>query len=195
MGLVSRAYRWQLPLERAALAAAAELAAVGPEDRLLDVATGTGALLHELARNGTRPEEVVGIDASASMLAVAATGLPPAWRTTIGDARRLPFPGGRFDVVTACYLLHLLQPGARAAAIAEIVRVLRPGGRAVTVTVESRRAATRAALARAPRRSGLRRLDPTRELAAAGLRPTHARFVSAGWPSLCVLAIARARPT
>src|SRR5215207_4242352 len=171
MELVSRVYHWQLPLERAALAAAVELAAVGPEDRLLDVATGTGGLLHELARRGGRPDEVVGIDSSASMLAIAATGLPAAWRTTMADAQLLPFPDARFDVVTACYLLHLLQPRARANAIDEIARVLRPDGRVVIVTVESRRAATRAALARVPRRSGLRRLDPTRELAAAGLRP------------------------
>src|ERR687892_1188843 len=72
MRLSGRIYDWQLPLERAALATAAELAAVRPGERLLDLATGTGGLLHELVARGVRPGEAVGIDRSPSMLAVAA---------------------------------------------------------------------------------------------------------------------------
>jgi ubiquinone/menaquinone biosynthesis C-methylase UbiE len=132
---------------------------------------------------------VVGIDRSASMLRVAAAhGRPAGWRLLVGDATHLTFPDGRFDVVTASYLLHLLNRGTRARAIAEIARVLRVGGRFVTITVESRRPVARAALTRLPRLSGLRPLDPTDELRAAGLEPLRARFVQDGWPSLCVLA-------
>lgn len=189
MGLHGRVYDWQLPLERAALATAVELAAPRETERLLDVATGTGGLLRELARRPARPGEVVGIDRSASMLAVAeAHRLPAGWRLLSGDARRLPFPDRRFDVVTACYLFHLLDRECRARTIAEIARVLREGARVVTVTVESRRPIARAALARLPRPSGLRPLDPTDELRTAGLEPLSARFVRDGWPSLCVLA-------
>jgi ubiquinone/menaquinone biosynthesis C-methylase UbiE len=189
VGVLGRIYDWQLPLERAALAAAAELAAPSETDRVLDVATGTGGLLRELARRRPRPAEVVGIDRSASMLAVAAAHGPPVgWRLLPGDAGRLPFPDRRFEVVTACYLLHLLDREARARTIAEIARVLLPGGRVVTVTVESRRPAARAALTRLPRRAGLAPLDPSHELGAAGLEPQRARFVRDGWPSLCVLA-------
>jgi ubiquinone/menaquinone biosynthesis C-methylase UbiE len=189
VGLRGRIYDWQMPLERAALAAAAELAAPGESDRLLDVATGTGGLLRVLARRSPRPAEVVGIDSSASMLAVAAAkGLPVGWRLLPADARRLPFPDRRFDVVTACYLLHLLDGEARTRTIAEIARVLRPTGRVVIVTVESRRPAAGVALTRLPRRSGLRPLDPSHELRAAGLEPQRASFVRDGWPSLCVLA-------
>lgn len=105
-----------------------------------------------------------------------------------GDARRLPFADAHFDVVTACYLLHLLSAGDRQTVLCEIARVLRPGGRLVTVTMQSRRPSTRALLGLLPRASGLRPLDPTAELAAAGLRPLRARFEATGWPSLCVLA-------
>jgi ubiquinone/menaquinone biosynthesis C-methylase UbiE len=192
MRVRGRVYDWQMPLERAAIAATAELAAPGANDRLLDVATGTGGLLGVLARRSPRPAEVVGIDSSASMLAVAAAkGLPVGWRLLPADARRLPFPDGRFDVVTVCYLLHLLGREARTRTIAEIARVLRPTGRVVTVTVESRRPAARAALTRLPRRSGLRPLDPSHELHAAGLEPQRASFVRDGWPSVCVLAVRR----
>ena len=189
MGPLGRIYDRQLPLERAALATAVELAAPSESERLLDVATGTGGLLRELARRRARPAEVVGIDRSTSMLAVAAThGLPARWRLLAGDARRLPFPDRRFDVVTACYLLHLLDQECRARTIAEITRVLRENARVVTVTVESRRPAARAVLKRLPRLSGLRPLDPSDELRAAGLEPRRARYVRDGWPSLCVLA-------
>jgi ubiquinone/menaquinone biosynthesis C-methylase UbiE len=189
VGLLGRIYDWQLPLERAALAAAAELAAPSKSDRLLDVATGTGGLLRELSRRGRLPAEVVGIDRSRSMLAVAlANGLPAGWRLLESDAESLPFQDERFDVVTACYLLHLLDREARARTIAELARVVVPGGRVVTVTVESRRPAARAALARLPKRSGLRPLDPSQDLRAAGLEPHRASFVRDGWPSLCVLA-------
>jgi ubiquinone/menaquinone biosynthesis C-methylase UbiE len=189
VGPLGRVYDWQLPLERTALATAAELAAPGENERLLDVATGTGGLLRELSRRRAWPAEVVGIDRSASMLAVAAAhGLPAGWRLLSGDARRLPFPDRRFDVVTACYLLHLLDRECRARTIAEIARVLRAGARAVTVTIESRRPVARAALARLPRPSSLRPLDPSDELRAAGLEPLRASFVRNGWPSLCVLA-------
>ena len=192
MRVRGRIYGWQMPLERAALAAAAELAAPDESDRLLDVATGTGGLPGVLARRSPRPAEVVGIDSSASMLAVAAAkGLPVGWRLLPADARRLPFPDRRFEVVTACYLLHLLDREARTRTIAEIARVLRPPGRVVTVTVESRRPAARAALTRLPRRSGLRPLDPSHELRAAGLEPQRASFVRDGWPSVCVLAVRR----
>jgi ubiquinone/menaquinone biosynthesis C-methylase UbiE len=195
VGLLGRVYDCQLTLERPALATAVELAAPDESERLLDVGTGTGGLLRELSRRRGRPAEVVGIDRSASMLAIAAAHeLPAGWRLLSGDARRLPFPDRRFDVVTACYLLHLQDQECRARTIAEIARVLREGARVVTVTVESRRPAARAALTRLPRLSGLRPLDPTDELRAAGLEPLRAEFVRGGWPSLCVLARLRLAP-
>src|SRR5215207_4546104 len=87
VGMLGRLYEWQLPLERQALAVAAELAAVEPGERLLDVATGTGGLPRELAARGARPREAVGLDRSASMLAVAAARLPPGWSLLLADAK------------------------------------------------------------------------------------------------------------
>ena len=185
--MVGRFYEWQLPLERQALAAVAELAAVEPGERLLDVATGTGGLPRALAARGARPREAVGLDRSTSMLAVAAARLPPDWSLRRGDAEHLPFPDQSFDLVSACYLLHLLGPEDRIQVLTEIARVLRPGGRVVTVTIHSRRPVTRRLLERLPRSSGLRALDPAREFDTVGLRPLRARFVPSGWPSLCVL--------
>lgn len=187
-----RIYDLQLPLEQRALATAAELAAVRPGERVLDVATGTGGLLRELAGRGARPAQAVGLDRSASMLALAATRLPPGWSLARGDARHLPFPDRSFEVVSACYLLHPLAPNDRRQVLAEMARVVRPDGGAVTITVESRRAVGRALLTWLPRRAGVRPLDPARDLRAAGLRPVRARFVSSGWPSLCVLSLGRA---
>jgi len=183
-----RIYELQQTLERRALDTALDLARPDREDRVLDVATGTGALLRRLAHSDVRPREAVGLDASPQMLALARRRLPPGWRLLGGDAGRLPFAEHSFDLVTACYLLHLLGAGERAKVTSEIARVLRPGGRAVLVTVAARRPRARAVLERLPATSGLHPLDPTGELTAVGLRPLRARFVHGGWPSLCVLA-------
>jgi ubiquinone/menaquinone biosynthesis C-methylase UbiE len=185
---LARLYDRQLSLERPALEAALALLGVRPHERLLDVATGTGALLRELAVRSERPRHAVGLDASHAMLA-GARGLPPGWELVRGDAGALPFEEASFDVATAVYLLHTLERGDRASVIAELARVLRPGGRLVVVTVDSPRPRLRSLLADAPRRSGLRPLDPRPEL--TGFSVCAARYVRRGYPSLCVLAEAR----
>lgn len=194
-GLASR-YRRQLWLERRPLRRLLDLVAVTPGDELLDVATGTAALLEELARRPGRPETAVGIDSSRAMLALAPS-LPEGWRLEQADAIALPYPDASFDVVTACYLLHILPPAPRRATSAEIARVVRPGGRVGTLTI----APPRGRLARvlsAPVRAaaerstgalhGLTPFDPGAELAAAGLRETARASNLAGYPSLCLVA-------
>lgn len=180
-------YRVQLSLERHALGVAIDLAGPSPSDRWLDVGTGTGALLHELVRCPQRPGRVVGIDSSSSMLAQVGP-LPAGWQAKRADARRLPFPDKSFDTVSMAYLLHVLDPADRAATLEEAVRVLRPGGRLVAVTLETRGWPARRALSCLPRRSGLSPLDPAPELIGAGLMLRVGRFVRRGWPSLCILA-------
>ena len=90
--------------------------------RALDAACGTGrhaAYLHDLGCT------VTGVDQSLEMLAVAKTKLP-AVRFEQGDLERLSFAGGSFDlVVVSLALCHLADPTA---AVAELARVLRPGG-------------------------------------------------------------------
>ncbi len=101
---------------------------LGPEDRLLDVGCGTGALLRELARS--HPAALLaGVDPVPEMLAVARRGLPPEVELLEGCAERLPFAEGRFDVIVSCNMFHYLRQPA--AALAEMARVLRPGGRLV----------------------------------------------------------------
>ncbi|MGH8982792.1 MAG: class I SAM-dependent methyltransferase, partial [Acidimicrobiia bacterium] len=132
-GRVAFAYDWQLPLERTALSAAVDLVAPGRDDVLLDVATGTGGLLRELARRHDRPRRVIGVDASSAMLQKAGA-LPDGWSLQTADARRLPFADRRFSIVTAAYLLHVVGTSTRRQIIGECRRVLRAGGRFVSVT-------------------------------------------------------------
>jgi ubiquinone/menaquinone biosynthesis C-methylase UbiE len=192
----ARLYDLQLPLERRALDAAVELAGAEPDDRLIDVATGTGGLLRGLAAARTRPDRAVGVDASESMLE-RVPPLPAGWELTQADARALPFPDASFDVATACYLLHLLTPTSRNQVLREVARVLRADGRLVVVTPAEPRTRVMQVLA-APlltlaRRSsgtlaGLRPLDPTRALRDAGFAVISVRRAAAIPVSTCVLA-------
>src|SRR4051795_10439765 len=78
---------------------AADLAAVGPGDRVLDVASGTGDLAIELARRVGPSGEVIGSDFSEGML-VFARRKAPERRFEFGNARELAYPDGTFDAAT-----------------------------------------------------------------------------------------------
>jgi ubiquinone/menaquinone biosynthesis C-methylase UbiE len=106
----------------------------------------------------------------------------------VADARALPFTDASVDVITLGYLLHLLKSEDRARVLEATHRALRPGGRVITVTVDTQHPALRWLLGVLPANTGLRRLDPRREMRATGFRPVVARYTQAGWPSLCVLA-------
>ena len=94
---------------------------VGAGDRLLDVACGAGLAL-ELA--GLRGARCSGIDASPRLLAVAQDRNPSA-DLRVGDMHALPWDDGVFDVVTSFRGIWGTTPGA----VAEVHRVLVPGGR------------------------------------------------------------------
>src|SRR4051794_23365292 len=70
----------------------------GPGDRVLDVATGTGAVALELIRR--KSCAVVGLDQSAQMLEVARGRLPEGVRLDEGEADEVPFPDSSFDALT-----------------------------------------------------------------------------------------------
>ncbi|MGR0317823.1 methyltransferase domain-containing protein [Agromyces sp. ZXT2-3] len=97
--------------------------------RVLDIGSGPGSITIDLARR-VRPGLVVGVDASADVVA-RARGLAASEGVTnvefrTGDAYRLDFPDGVFDVVHAHQVLqHLARP---VDALREFRRVLRPGG-------------------------------------------------------------------
>ena len=103
--------------------------------RVLDVGTGSGPAALAAARCGAR---VLGLDQEPGLLRVAreracGAGQPPGstarqplgW--VAGDARRLPFRAGSFDVVLSTFGVMFASEPARVAA--ELVRVTRPGGR------------------------------------------------------------------
>ena len=101
---------------------------VGPQARVLDVATGTAAVAIELVRrHGCR---VVGLDQSLEMLEtgrerVARAGLQDSIELVSGSAERLPFEAAEFDALTFTYLLRYVEPES---ALAELARVVRRGG-------------------------------------------------------------------
>ncbi len=188
-------YGRQEALEQAVVATVLRLGAPGHDDRLLDVATGTGIVLRTLAsRPGSdRPAVAVGVDASARMLGEVGP-LPDRWELHQADARALPVEDASVDVVTCSYLLHLLDSADRAAAVRELARVVKPDGRVVVATPWSPRGVVRALLrataAIAPARlGGLAPLDPVPDLRAAGLVPrTRVVLPHGGYPSVVVLA-------
>ena len=193
---LSSGYDRQLWLERSAVRTAVAMLEPVVDARVLDVATGTGEVLRALARRPAPPRIVIGIDASARMLAHVG-GLPAGWSVRVGDARALPFADGEFDLVTASHVLHVLDSDDRARALGEIHRVLTPGGRVVTVTpaVPPRGLARPVArvldriAARGPERYvGLRAFDPRASLRDADLDVQAARWNLRGYPSVCVLA-------
>jgi len=117
----------QDPRWRAAMVSAI---APAPGQRVLDVATGTGLVAFALARRGA---EVVGLDQSEDMLSgararQAALGpLRGSVSFVRGEAEHLPFDDDSFDALSFTYLLRYVDDPAQT--MAELVRVLKPGGR------------------------------------------------------------------
>ena len=100
--------------------------------RILDVGCGTGRTLAQIAA-ALPGHQYFGVDLSPFYLAEARSTLAdvPEVSLVVENAEQLPFRDGYFDVVTSTFLLHELPRRARRRAIAEMARVLAPGGRLV----------------------------------------------------------------
>jgi ubiquinone/menaquinone biosynthesis C-methylase UbiE len=97
-------------------------AETGPDSRVLDLATGTGALAESFRGRAGR---IVGLDLCPDMTSRSSR---PWDELVAGEAEKLPFPAGTFD---ACVCRQGLQFMDAPRAAAEILRVLKPGGRVV----------------------------------------------------------------
>jgi demethylmenaquinone methyltransferase/2-methoxy-6-polyprenyl-1,4-benzoquinol methylase len=126
--------RWR----RAAVAAAR----LGPDGTALDVACGTGRLAEALATAAGPGGRVVGVDVARGMLARAErranrsrhAGAPPGvLEYRVADALDLPFEDGTFDAATIGFGLRNLRDYARG--LAEMTRVVKPGGRVVVLEI------------------------------------------------------------
>lgn len=130
---------WAKLTETRARRRAVALAGVRDGESVLEVAVGTGLTFADLlqANPGGRTE---GIDLTPAMLARArrraesleGTG---TWNLQTGDAYALPFGDATFDVVHNAYMFDLLPEADFGRVLAEMRRVLRPGGRLVLVNM------------------------------------------------------------
>ena len=153
-----------------------QLTRAGAQDRTVDLACGPGTLALQFAR---RVRWVAGIDFTPAILSRARAtaereGISNLF-VVLGDARRLPLPGGSIDVAVTSYSLHHILDPQRV--VAEMARVLAPGGRAGVLDMivpEDRAAAelrNRIEIARDPSHTrAMPKSELEKMLRAAGLR-------------------------
>lgn len=132
---ISHVYDWlsdsnEGPARRAGL----EALNVQPGERVLELGFGTGNEVLELAEKVGAAGSVAGIDVSEGMRQVTQKKLDetkPAAKVelTVGDARKLPYPDASFDAVYTSFTLELFAAEDIPVVLAEVNRVLKPGGR------------------------------------------------------------------
>lgn len=115
-----------------------DIAQVASGDRILDVGCGTGVLAR-VAADRVGDDRVTGLDLNEGMLGVARR-LRPQFDWCQGDAVALPFADASYDVVMSQFALMYF--GDRVAALKEMMRVLRPGGRLAVAVWDSYERAT-----------------------------------------------------
>ena len=135
--------------------------------RILDVAAGTGDFAIAIAKKVHPESEIIGIDLSEKMLEVGRTKVPGNVHLQQGDVEALPFPDDHFDRLSVAFGIrnfeHLEQ------GLAEMHRVLRPGGKMVratrptlSLTSSPGRRAQRSPRVKSPTAAGLHSLPMSR---------------------------------
>ncbi len=112
----------------------ATLARIQPGEQVLDVGCGTGTLAIEVQSRVGTAGRVAGVDPGTQQIArarakAARRHVPIEFQ--IGVIEQLPFPDQTFDVVLSTLMMHHLPASLKSQGLAEIVRVLKPGGRLV----------------------------------------------------------------
>jgi SAM-dependent methyltransferase len=122
--------RWQTPEGRSSYQVIAdETGVLSRDSRLLDLACGDGYLLDLLARLGF--SNLIGVDLSLEELSRARERLGPCAELSCQDAHALTLPAGSVEVVVCHMALMLMEPVEPV--LAEIARILEPGGRFIAV--------------------------------------------------------------
>lgn len=143
---VARWYDGFTDYEEAHHAEAAALAAVGPRDRVLDVACGTGRGLAALSSRLDPDVVRTGLDRTPAMLdrarrRLARAGFGAVTRLEAGSAAALPFADASFDLVYSGYFFDLVPLEDFGSVLTEMRRVLVAGGRLVLVNMSKNSAA------------------------------------------------------
>jgi arsenite methyltransferase len=112
--------------------------ALRPGERVLDIGSGPGLLAADMGLAVGPSGHVQGIDVSESMIAMSRARCAgrPNVEFRIGDATTLPFPTNNFDVAVSTQVYEYLDDAGITAALSELHRVLRPGGRALILDTD-----------------------------------------------------------
>lgn len=143
----------------------------------LDFGCGTGIIDALVAPH---VGSLSGVDVSSGLIAAAKEANPDVDYRHY-DGSRLSYEDGTFDLAFAICVLHHIDPPTRSGIVAELARVLRPGGVAAIYEHNPLNPLTRVAVSRCEFDEGveLLRLGETRRLlAGAGMRPLESRFIA-----------------
>ena len=139
---MSSVYDWLTGAEAHMRDRLLRMAGIGGGERILDLGTGTGSALIELARRTGSGGFVLGLDLSPGMLARAKKRIAGTETRGIGliqgDASDLPLLSGGLDAVMMSFALELFDTPEIPGVLAECERVLRPGGRIVVGSLATR---------------------------------------------------------